>query len=185
MCLKATFVHTSSRAQGSVYLRRHMKRSLAVLLAAVAAAAISTSPAVAKGSCSLTAKAPKVLDTGEVRSAGWARCSRTVRRSLNISYMFVLNSGKEFDIAGQGFQGTFRAGVRNGWGGDSSNSCEWLTHERHSRRYKDDLPVKYFVRLELSPYDSVKRLKRKDSRAVSLTKLCPDSPLEPGSRPPA
>ena len=82
-----------------------MKRSITVLLAAVAASSISTSPAIAKGGCALTAKTPKVLDTGQVRSAGWARCSRTVRRSLDIAYMFVLSSGKEFDIAGQGFAG--------------------------------------------------------------------------------
>jgi hypothetical protein len=96
--------------------------------------------------------------------------------------MFILASGKKFDIRGEGVQGTFRAGVRNGW--DGGVSCESLTHERHSRRYKDDLPVKYFVRLKLSR-PSGKSLKRKDSRAVSLTKLRPDSPSEPGSPPPA
>jgi Ni/Co efflux regulator RcnB len=160
-----------------------MKRALAVLLAALAAAATSTSPAVAKESCSLTAKAPKVLDTGEVRSAGWARCSRTVRRSVDITYMYVLTSGKKLRLSGVGVSGTFRAGARKGWGEGSSNSCEWLTHERHSRRYKDDLPVKFFVRMQLYTHDFGKRLKRKDSRAVSLAALCPDSPLEPSSSP--
>jgi hypothetical protein len=162
-----------------------MKRSLVALLAAIAAAALFTSPASAKSRCSLTAKTPKVLDNGDVRTAGWARCNRTVRRSLMMSEMFILASGKKFDIRGSGFEGTFRAGVRNGFGGDSGQSCESITHVRHSRRYKDDLPVKYFIRIELFSSKSNKPLKRKDSRAVPLTELCPDSAAEPGSPPPA
>jgi hypothetical protein len=160
-----------------------MTRLLAALLAALAAAAILPSPAIAKDPCALTARTPKVMDNGEIRSAGWARCSRTVRRSFEISYMVVLTSGKKLDLGGQRFSGRFRAGVRKGWSDAATEPCEWITHERHSRRYGDDLPVKYLVRVGLYSYDFGKRLKRKDSRAVSLATLCPDSPVVPGPPP--
>jgi hypothetical protein len=160
-----------------------MKRSLVVLFVAVTGAAMSSSPALAKSTCALTAKTPKVMNNGEIRSAGSTRCSRTIRRSLDISYMVVLTSGRKLDLGGQGFSGRFRAGVRNGWGNSATQPCEWITNKRHSRRYKDDLPVKYFVRIGLYRYDFGKRLKQKDSRAVPLATLCPDSPVVPGAPP--
>jgi hypothetical protein len=160
------------------------KRSLAVLLAALAAAATSTSPAVAQGGCSLTAKAPKLLGPGEIRESGWARCSRTVRRSLSMSLTYVLTSGKKVGLDDNGVSGTFKSGVRKGWDGDWT-SCDYVTDERHWRRYKDDLPVKVLIRMELYTHDFGKRLKRKDSVAVPLAELCPDFQPDPTPEPSA
>ena len=139
-----------------------------VLLAALLA---STTPANATTRCTLTAKTPKLLPSGDVRMYGWTRCRGKQARSVGVVNGAILASGRKVTLNGNGT--SCLRGTRKRCGFLETMSCEQLTHRRWQMRY-GSVPTAVFVRVTLFRGGSGKVLKRKDSRAVPLAELCPE-----------
>lgn len=159
-----------------------MSLGFRLCLGALAASLVFSAPVQSKtrSGCSLTVLSPQDAPAHKYRGAGWMRCARTAHRYVDLGEYFQLASGKDLALHGQGVEGTFKAHRRVGF--DYTAPCEnFIRNDRRvRRRYKDDLPVKFFTRLTVSGRNG-RELQRKDSHAVPLAELCPE--YKPGAQP--
>ncbi len=134
-------------------------------------------PAAAKSvPCKVAAKAT-IADSGdEIETVASVRCRRRVAPMFfGVDYWVVFASGKEQARSGVGREWTRLPMRPNRYEYRGTFDCSWFERIMRGQlngREQEDLPVAFFVRAHVESRG--KTVKRKTSRRVSVTAICPD-----------